>query len=155
MLKVRVKCPYPLLKNLPTDAGWDLRSMETIEVMPGDCITVSTGCQINMRHNGPSPMQYFKTTHACYDFLAPHGLEVQVRGRSSMAKKGFITHLGTVDETYHSDIKVTMIYLGKEPYTIQQGNAIAQLVFTTFLPVETIEVSEMEEDRGGYGSSGL
>lgn len=164
-MRVEVKCPYKLAKANPTDAGWDLYPLEDLVFEPGEVKMVDTGCQIKIlqewglpffnigmpNDRGGAPMDI-----PCGRGYTPEtkfGLEVQVRGRSSMAKKGFITHMGTVDETYHSPIKVVLMYFGREKITLPKENAIAQLVFSTFIPVETIEVKEMEENRGGFGSS--
>ena len=165
-MRVEVKCPYKLAKANPTDAGWDLYPLEEVTFLPGEVKMIDTGCQIKIKQEWGLP---FFTIGAPGDrggatmdiMIKPEkytaetkfGLEVQVRGRSSMAKKGFFTHMGTVDETYHSPIKVILAYFGKEEVTLTPDKAIAQLVFSTFLPVETIEVKEMEENRGGFGSS--
>ena len=165
-MRVEIKCPYEVKKANPTDAGWDLRCLEELVFEPGDVKFVETGCQLNILQEwglpffnigcqgdrGGAPMDI-----PCGRGYTPEckfGLEVQVRGRSSLAKKGLFVHLGTVDETYHSSIKVVMYYLGKDKLSIPSGDRIAQLVFATFLPVEFIEVKSVVEDRGGFGSSG-
>lgn len=132
--------PYSLDKANITDAGYDLKSTETVVFQPGDFKAVGTGCHIHM------------TDLECCPIFS---YEAQVRGRSSMALKGFITHWGTVDHEYHSEIKVVLFYLGKEEYTIHPGDKIAQLVPDKLLSVYLEKLSEpMKEDRGGFGSSG-
>lgn len=165
-MRVEVKCPYELTKANPTDAGWDLYPLEEITFLSGEVKMVNTGCQINILQewglpffNIGSPGDRGGATMDIasgrgYSPECKFGLEIQVRGRSSMAKKGFFTHMGTVDETYHSPIQVVLAYFGKEPFTLKPDNAIAQLVFSTFLPVETIKVENVVENRGGFGSSG-
>ena len=64
---------------------------------------------------------------------------------------------GTVDEDYRGEIHVIMINLGAEPFTINRGDRIAQMVVTRYERVEWIEVEELEQSgrgSGGFGSTG-
>ena len=132
--------PYKLEKANPKDAGFDLRSTETVEFEPGDVKVVSTGCALQRD----------------YDHLdREKRIEIHLRGRSSLAVKGFVTHFGTIDETYNSEIKVIMAYFGKEKYTINENDKIAQLVFCHLAPVSLTAVDNISPDRGGFGSSGV
>lgn len=165
-MRVEIKCPYVLEKANPKDAGFDLKCLEDLTFKHGDIKMIDTGCQLSIMQefglpffNVGAPNDRGGATMDImwdkqYESPAKFGLEVQVRGRSGLAKKGLFVHLGTVDETYHSPIKVIMYYLGKEKLELPSGSRIAQLVFSTFLPVELIPVKEMIEDRGGFGSSG-
>ncbi len=90
----------------------------------------------------------------------PEGVECQVRPRSGLSLKHGITlpnSPGTIDPDYRGELKVIMQNLGKEPFALERGARIAQLVFARF---ETPEVSEVEElsstKRGssGFGSTG-
>lgn len=90
----------------------------------------------------------------------PSGYEVQVRPRSGLAVKYGITCLntpGTIDSDYRGEVKVILINLGDEPFIIQNGDRIAQLVVApvvqaTFLPAD--ELSDTERGCGGFGSTG-
>jgi dUTP pyrophosphatase len=91
----------------------------------------------------------------------PKGYECQVRPRSGLAAKYGITVLnspGTIDSDYRGEIKIILINLGEEAFTINNGDRIAQLVFTPVVQVameESQELSETERGSGGFGSTGL
>ena len=93
-------------------------------------------------------------------FAIPEGYEIQVRPRSGLALKNGITCLntpGTIDSDYRGEVKVILINLGKEPFTIRNGERIAQLVVKPvvcagFAPVSIL--SKTERGAGGFGSTG-
>lgn len=90
----------------------------------------------------------------------PAGFEAQVRPRSGLAIKSGITVLntpGTIDADYRGEIKVVLINLSQEPFTINSGDRIAQMVIAKHETAEWIEVEELsdtERGSGGFGSSG-
>lgn len=90
----------------------------------------------------------------------PEGYEIQVRPRSGLAAKHGLTCLntpGTIDSDYRGEIKVILINLGAEPFTIQRGERIAQLVLAPVTRLGWQEVSELGETArgaGGFGSTG-
>lgn len=90
----------------------------------------------------------------------PDGYEIQVRSRSGLAAKHGITVLnspGTIDADYRGEIKVILVNLSQEPFTIQDGERIAQLVFARYEKAQWNAVAELpESDRGagGFGSTG-
>lgn len=91
----------------------------------------------------------------------PAGFEAQVRPRSGLAIKSGITVInspGTIDADYRGEVKVGLVNLSKEPFTIQPGDRIAQMVVARHEVVEWEEVSELsdtERGAGGFGSSGI
>ena len=91
----------------------------------------------------------------------PRGFEAQVRPRSGLAAKYGITVLntpGTIDADYRGNIGVILVNLSTEPFTINNGDRIAQLVVSKYERVEWVEVDDLDEtDRGsgGFGSTGL
>ena len=91
----------------------------------------------------------------------PRGFEAQVRPRSGLAAKHGITVLntpGTIDADYRGNIGVILVNLSTEPFTINNGDRIAQLVVSKYERVEWVEVDDLDEtDRGsgGFGSTGL
>ena len=94
-------------------------------------------------------------------FMAlPEGYEAQVRPRSGLAAKHGITVLntpGTIDSDYRGEIKVIMVNLSNEPFDINPGERIAQMVISSFTKVEWEEVDgldETERGAGGFGSTG-
>ncbi|MFM8840110.1 MAG: dUTP diphosphatase [bacterium] len=90
----------------------------------------------------------------------PEGFECQVRSRSGLAAKHGVFALnapGTVDSDYRGEIKVILANSGKEAYTIQPGERIAQLVIAKYETVQWEVVSELtstERGAGGFGSTG-
>jgi len=90
----------------------------------------------------------------------PVGVEAQVRPRSGLALKKGITVLnspGTIDADYRGEIGVILINLSNEPFTINSGDRIAQLVITKHERAEWQEVeslTETERGAGGFGSTG-
>ncbi|MBQ6808936.1 MAG: dUTP diphosphatase [Firmicutes bacterium] len=91
----------------------------------------------------------------------PLGFEGQVRPRSGLAMKQGITVLnapGTIDADYRGEVKVLLINLGQEAFTVERGMRIAQLVIA---PVAQMQIeladslSDTQRGAGGFGSSGL
>ena len=91
----------------------------------------------------------------------PVGYEVQVRPRSGLAAKHGITVLnspGTIDADYRGELKVSLVNLSNEPFSIEPGERIAQIVLARHEVIEweqTDELSESERGAGGFGSTGL
>ena len=90
----------------------------------------------------------------------PRGFEAQVRPRSGLAAKHGITVLntpGTIDADYRGNIGVILVNLSTEPFTINNGDRIAQLVVSKYERVEWVEVDDLDETErgsGGFGSTG-
>ncbi|WP_375208675.1 dUTP diphosphatase [Hyphomonas jannaschiana] len=90
----------------------------------------------------------------------PQGYEIQVRPRSGLAAKHGLTCLntpGTIDSDYRGEIKVILVNLGQEAFTIQRGERIAQLVLApvTRLAWQSVDsLDETERGAGGFGSTG-
>lgn len=95
-------------------------------------------------------------------FIAlPVGFEAQVRPRSGLAAKFGVTVLntpGTIDADYRGEIGVILVNLSNQPFTVQDGDRIAQLVIAEHAVVEWNEVTVLEDTLrggGGFGSTGL
>ena len=90
----------------------------------------------------------------------PRGYEAQVRPRSGLALKHGITLLntpGTIDADYRGEIGIILVNLSTEPFTIADGDRIAQLVIARYEQAEWTEVSSLdvtERGEGGFGHSG-
>jgi len=89
------------------------------------------------------------------------GYEAQVRPRSGLAIKNGITVLnspGTIDADYRGEVKVILINLSNEPFTIQNGDRIAQMVVAKYEKIAWNPVEQLSDTRrggGGFGSSGI
>jgi dUTP pyrophosphatase len=122
-------------------AGMDLRAniKESITLKPLERTIVKTGLFIAL----------------------PIGFEAQVRPRSGLAAKNGITVLnapGTVDADYRGEIGVILVNLSNDPFVINDGERIAQLIIAKHERVNWQEVtvlSETERGSGGFGSTGV
>src|SRR5246127_779443 len=119
------------------DAGMDLYAVARVTLDPGLPQVVSTGISIEV----------------------PPGYEAQVRPRSGLALKHAITlpnSPATIDPGYRGEIRVIMLNLGKETYTVHPGDRIAQLVIARYEAVEWEEgeLSETTRGAGGVGAAG-
>ncbi|MDE6137148.1 MAG: dUTP diphosphatase [Muribaculaceae bacterium] len=91
----------------------------------------------------------------------PAGYEMQIRPRSGLALRHGLTLAnspGTVDADYRGEIGVIVINLGREPFTINPGERICQMVVAPYTRVEWEPVGEIDETRrgdGGFGHTGL
>lgn len=124
-------------------AGLDLQAAldGPLTLAPGDRAAVPTGIAIAL----------------------PEGHEGQVRPRSGLARKHGISMVnapGTIDEDYRGEVQVLLINLGREPYVIQPGDRIAQLIVAPVTRVHIATATHADElgatTRGdsGFGSTG-
>ena len=123
----------------PGDAGMDVRSIEELTLEPGARALVHTGLV----------------------FQLPPDAEAQVRPRSGLALKYGVTVLnspGTIDAGYRGEVGVILVNLGQQPFRIEKGMKIAQVVVSRVEQAEIVDVQETDEtDRGsgGFGSTGV
>lgn len=91
----------------------------------------------------------------------PIGFEAQVRPRSGLAAKKGITVLnspGTIDADYRGEIGVILVNLSNDPFVIENGERIAQLIIARHERAEWVETQELTETSrgaGGFGSTGV
>ena len=123
----------------PGDAGMDVRSIEELTLAPGARALVHTGLVL----------------------MLPPDAEAQVRPRSGLALKYGVTVLntpGTIDAGYRGEVGVILVNLGAEPFTVEKGMKIAQIVVSPVAQAEIVEVESVDDtDRGsgGFGSTGI
>jgi dUTP pyrophosphatase len=90
----------------------------------------------------------------------PPGFEGQVRPRSGLALRSGVTCLntpGTIDADYRGEVKVILVNLGEDDFTIRRGDRIAQLVIAPVTAAAWNEVATLDETargEGGFGSTG-
>lgn len=122
----------------------------------------SAGMDIRANLDEPivlQPMQRCLVPTGLYIAL-PAGTEAQIRHRSGLALKKGITVLnspGTIDADYRGEVGIILINLSQEPFVIQDGERIAQMVIARYeqarwKPVDSLE--ETERGEGGFGHSG-
>lgn len=106
-----------------------------------------------------SPLQRKLIPTGLYMALQP-GTEAQIRPRSGLAFKHGVTVLnspGTIDADYRGEVKVLLVNLSHEPFEIQPGDRIAQMVIARYVRAEWKEVEELSathRGEGGFGSTG-
>ena len=122
----------------------------------------SAGMDIKANIDEPitlQPLQRAMVPTGLYIAL-PEGTEAQIRPRSGLAAKHGITVLntpGTIDADYRGEIKVILVNLSNDPFVINPGERIAQMVVARYEHVEwdAVEVlDETERGTGGFGSTG-
>ena len=94
-------------------------------------------------------------------FEIPEGYEIQVRPRSGLAAKHGVTVLntpGTIDSDYRGELKVILINLGQEDFTVNPGERIAQIIVSPVTLADftiTDSLSDTQRGEKGFGSTGL
>ncbi len=122
-------------------SGFDLQAAveEPVTLAPGQRMLIPTG----------------------FAFAMPVELEAQIRPRSGLAYKHGITCLnspGTIDADYRGEVKVLLINLGQEPFVINRGERIAQMVFQLVPQIDLEECEELSDTvrgNGGFGHTGV
>ena len=109
-------------------SGADLRACieEPVTLMPGERRLVPTGLFVEI----------------------PQGVEAQIRARSGLAIKhgiGLVNGVGTVDSDYRGEWNIPLINWGQEPYTIHNGDRIAQVIFSRYEKADFVSVSQISE----------
>ena len=125
----------------PYSAGMDIRANTTgpIVIKPLERILVPTGLHIEL----------------------PEGYEAQIRPRSGLAIKhgiGLVNSPGTIDADYRGEIRIIVVNLSNQEYTLQPGERIAQMIVAKYQKVEWVESDSLEESQrgqGGFGSTGV
>jgi len=91
-------------------------------------------------------------------FMAiPQGMEGQVRPRSGLATKKGVTVInspGTIDYDYRGEVMVGLVNLSNEPYTVNDGDRVAQLVISKFEALTIQKVDSLDETSRGHGGFG-
>lgn len=122
----------------PASAGVDLRASDGCVIPPGGRALVPTGLRIAL----------------------PEGYEAQVRPRSGLALRHGVTlpnSPGTIDADYRGEIGVILMNLGQEPFIVEPGDRIAQMVVAPVARVAWSEAEALdatERGEGGFGSTG-
>lgn len=142
-MKIKIKTLSGILPQYETEgsAGMDIRAYidEPAVIEPGCRALIPTGLFMEI----------------------PPGYEVQIRARSGLAVKhgiGLTNGVGTIDSDYRGEIKVSLINWGDEPFTVNNGDRIAQMVVARYESayLEQVEqLSETDRGDGGFGHTGI
>lgn len=131
--------------------------------MPEYATRQSAGMDLKANIGEPvvlAPLQRAMIPTGLYIAL-PEGTEAQIRPRSGLAARHGITVLnspGTVDADYRGEIRVILVNLSDEPFTVNPGERIAQMVIARYERVvweESETLDETERGAGGFGSTGV
>lgn len=120
----------------PGDAGLDLFSDSNLVLKPGRAVPVPTGIRM----------------------AVPKGHVGLIWDKSGISLKGVHRLAGVVDAGYRGEVKVVMINLSPEPYAVERGMKIAQMLIQPVLAVEvelTEDLDATSRGEGGFGSTGL
>jgi len=145
--------PTVHIQALPHGEGIELPFYATTHAAGAD-LRAAIDADINIE---PGAHALIKTGFA---MALPDNFEAQIRPRSGLALKHGITVLnspGTIDADYRGEVGIILINHGKEKFTVQRGDRIAQMVIAPFVQADFIAVDSLNEtDRGagGFGSSG-
>ena len=141
-MEIKIKSESGIVPAYETagSAGMDIRAYlkEPVELLPGQRALIPTGIYLEI----------------------PEGYEVQIRARSGLAIKrgiGLVNGIGTIDSDYRGEIQIGLHNLSAEPYTVQPGERIAQMIIMPyFAPVieEVTSLTETDRGAGGFGSTG-
>lgn len=130
--------------------------------LPSYATLQSAGMDLRANLDSPivlNPLERVLVPTGIYIAL-PNGYEAQIRPRSGMAAKHGITVLntpGTIDADYRGEIKVILVNLSNEPFTIEDGERVCQMVVARYEQVSWKEVNvldETERGEGGFGHTG-
>tara|TARA_Y100001970_G_scaffold78406_1_gene99790 strand:+ start:3663 stop:4097 length:435 start_codon:yes stop_codon:yes gene_type:complete len=122
-------------KGHMNDAGWDLYAFETVSIPAGATVLVSTGISMAI----------------------PKEHVALIWDRSSMGVKGVHRHAGVIDSGYRGEVKVCLHNTTKEPYHIERGDRIAQMLIQeapNFIQHVVNELDSTNRGDGGFGSTG-
>jgi dUTP pyrophosphatase len=147
MISVKIKRIDSSSKDLPLpqrmtehSAGFDVAAAvkQPLRLDPGEITVVPCG----------------------FAMAVPNGYEAQIRPRSGLASKFGITMVntpGTIDSDYRGEVKVPLINLGKDTFTVERGMRIAQMLVLPVPKVKLVEVESLDETtrgKGGFGHTG-
>ncbi len=142
------------VKRLPHNTDLPLPEYETVQ---------SAGMDLPAAID--SPMTLSPGEHAMVPtglaIALPGGYEAQIRPRSGLAARNRVTVLntpGTIDADYRGELKVILLNLGTEPFEIERGMRIAQMVITPVTQGKLTEVDDLSDTArgaGGFGSTGV
>ncbi len=132
------KDAIPPRKKYSGDAGWDLAVSRPQVVKPGETVDVHTDIYIGM----------------------PPNIYARITGRSStMRKHNLLVNEGIIDNGYTGEMFISIYNMGAEPFRVEKGMRLAQLIFSPILDIRMAEVDKIEETPGqrndkGFGSTG-
>lgn len=128
------KLPF---RSRPTDAGYDIYSVENVVLQPNSASIVKTGIEIS----------------------CPPGFYYTIEGRSSLWMRGIFPNRGIIDSTYTGEVVVSLVNVNEDAYTVHKGDRIAQIILhrqydAEFINVEDFSPEYNQRGTNGFGSTG-
>lgn len=120
-------------KANPTDACFDLKACRATTIAGGATGLVELGWSMQLEQ----------------------GWEALIRGRSGLAARGIVAHLGTIDHLYRQEVKVILHNFSGGEFRVEVGDRVAQLTFAPVYPVKLTSGQVETTSRGGFGSTGM
>ena len=134
--RISDKAALPIKHN-EQDAAYDLTSVESVDINPGESAIVGTGLSIQV----------------------PKGTYGQIAPRSGLSAKGIFVNAGVIDRGYTGEVKVILFNFGKQTVLLPGGSRIAQLIVKKIDSPTVVEVESLEAVDGrseaGFGSTGI
>lgn len=142
-MKIKIKTASGFVPKYETagSAGMDIKAFlqDPVIIEPGKRALIPTGVFLEI----------------------PEGYEVQIRARSGLSVKygiGLTNGIGTIDSDYRGEIKVSLINWGEAPFTVNNGDRIAQMIAAKYERVDfelADSLDETERGDGGFGHTGI
>lgn len=142
-MKIKIKTASGFVPEYETagSAGMDIKAFlqEPVIIEPGKRALIPTGVFLEI----------------------PEGYEVQIRARSGLSVKygiGLTNGIGTIDSDYRGEIKISLINWGEAPFTVNNGDRIAQMIAAKYERVDfelADSLNETERGDGGFGHTGI
>jgi dUTP pyrophosphatase len=160
---------HPTIENrrqmtLSTETDRDVLDLQFVRLRPGARIparqtALASGFDLHACLDAPLEVGAMPVkVPSGIAMAAPAGADVQVRPRSGLSSRGVMAVLGTVDADYRGELMVTLYCLpDAAPFTVNDGDRVAQIVVSHLATVEWREVESLEDtERGarGHGSTG-
>ena len=131
-------------------------------ILPSYATEASAGMDLRANLDSPLVLKSLDRTLVSTGLFLelPLGYEAQIRPRSGLAFKNGLTVLnspGTIDADYRGEVKVILVNLSKEDFTINDGERIAQMIIAKHEQAEWLEAEQLletERGTGGFGSTG-
>lgn len=150
------------MKSVPVKIAWLYPDKSRDLALPRYHSELASGMDVEADLDSPVTLDpgEIKLIPTGFSLAIPSGYEVQVRPRSGLAIKKGITIIngpGTIDADYRGEVRIGLVNLGSEPFTVRRGDRIAQLVLSPVYRAELELVDALDRTKrgsGGFGHTG-
>jgi dUTP pyrophosphatase len=159
------RTPYPSHEPNASSPWVRIRRLRESAVLPEYKSELAAGLDLSAAPEGHASVTLqpgcIEVVPCGFQMALEPGYEAQVRPRSGLASRHGVTlpnSPGTIDADYRGEVMVPLINLGREPFTVEPGMRIAQMVIAPVARATITEVDELEDTArggGGFGSTGV